>query len=328
MHPLPVENVDGTGKRCGDRRNEDGVASVVELFDDEGRDKGLVTLEQRGLPGALATLPSHLVRKTAKERIARNSFEDRPFDPISDPAAHAMLTQAPMAAQIARTSKSDRRSSAGIQSGSNWVKGCTRAASDFMPLISNRMARYTGTTMSTPRMSALARAANACFMVVHLPPNDSHLASSMGAADGASVQSVTSPVLAWLESESRSIAGCRRTTMRRCGRGGDIGLCARHRAASTRRQFAPRVLDQLALIALGQAARLSLDEIRSMLSPEGGPNIDRKLLAAKAEEIDTAVKQLRAVSRGLRHAAVCRAHESRPVPDLSASAQSGSRWRA
>ena len=53
-----------------------------------------------------------------------------------------------------------------------------------------------------------------------------------------------------------------------------------------KRQFAPGVLDQLALIALGQAAGLSLDEIRSMLSPNGGPSIDRKVLAAKAEEID------------------------------------------
>jgi DNA-binding transcriptional MerR regulator len=92
------------------------------------------------------------------------------------------------------------------------------------------------------------------------------------------------------------------------------GLIASVGPQGVRRQFAPRVLDQLALIALGQAARLSLDEIRSMLSPEGGPNIDRKLLAAKAEEIDTAVKQLRAVSRGLRHAAACRAPSHAQCP--------------
>ena len=81
-----------------------------------------------------------------------------------------------------------------------------------------------------------------------------------------------------------------------------------------RRQFAPNVLDQLALVALGQAAGLSLDEIRSMLSPEGGPNIDRKLLAARAEEIDATVKQLRAVSRGLRHAAACPAPSHAQCP--------------
>jgi len=67
----------------------------------------------------------------------------------------------------------------------------------------------------------------------------------------------------------------------------------------------PGVLDQLALIALGQAAGLSLDKINSMLSPSGAPDIDRRLLEAKADEIDAQVKRLRAMSKGLRHAAVC-----------------------
>jgi DNA-binding transcriptional MerR regulator len=65
------------------------------------------------------------------------------------------------------------------------------------------------------------------------------------------------------------------------------------------------VLDQLALIALGQTAGLSLEEIHSMLTPYGPPNIDRQLLAAKADEIDALIKRLRAVSNGLRHAAAC-----------------------
>jgi len=92
------------------------------------------------------------------------------------------------------------------------------------------------------------------------------------------------------------------------------GLIASVGPQGARRQFAPRVLDQLALIALGQAAGLSLDEIRSMLSPHGGPNIDRKLLAAKAEEIEAKVKHLRAVARGLRHAAVCPAPSHAQCP--------------
>jgi DNA-binding transcriptional MerR regulator len=75
----------------------------------------------------------------------------------------------------------------------------------------------------------------------------------------------------------------------------------------TRRRFAPAVLDQLALIALGQAAGLSLDEVHSMLSPNGQPNIDRQLLIAKANELDATIRQLSAVRRGLRHAAACRA---------------------
>ncbi|RZI39809.1 MerR family transcriptional regulator, partial [Herbaspirillum sp. HC18] len=85
------------------------------------------------------------------------------------------------------------------------------------------------------------------------------------------------------------------------------GLIASLGRQGVRRRFAPAVLDQLALIALGQAVGLSLDEIGSMLSPNGRPAINRQLLAAKADEIDQTIKQLRAVSRGLRHAAACRA---------------------
>ena len=80
------------------------------------------------------------------------------------------------------------------------------------------------------------------------------------------------------------------------------------------RSFAPRVLDQLALIALGQAAGLSLREIGSMLTPSGGTKIDRALLAAKSREIDANIKQLRAVSRSLRHAARCPAPSHAECP--------------
>ena len=92
------------------------------------------------------------------------------------------------------------------------------------------------------------------------------------------------------------------------------GLIASVSAQGARRRFAPGVLDHLALIALGQAAGLSLDEIRSMLSPNGGPFIDRQLLASKADEIDVTIKQLRAMSRGLRHAAACPAPSHAECP--------------
>jgi DNA-binding transcriptional MerR regulator len=81
-----------------------------------------------------------------------------------------------------------------------------------------------------------------------------------------------------------------------------------------RRTFAPSVFDQLALIALGQAAGLSLVEIRSMLTPKGAPRIDRSLLARKADEIDATIRQLRAVSRGLKHAAACPARTHAECP--------------
>jgi DNA-binding transcriptional MerR regulator len=92
------------------------------------------------------------------------------------------------------------------------------------------------------------------------------------------------------------------------------GLIASVGPQGVRRRFAPAVLDQLALIALGQAAGLSLDEIHSMLSPNGGPDIDRQLLSSKADDIDATVKQLRAVSRGLRHAAACPAPSHAECP--------------
>lgn len=72
-----------------------------------------------------------------------------------------------------------------------------------------------------------------------------------------------------------------------------------------RRRFAPSVLDQLALIALGQAAGFSLEEIGAMLTANGQVIIDRQMLSAKADEIEGAIKRLQAVSNGLRHAAAC-----------------------
>ncbi|HEY8608256.1 MAG TPA: helix-turn-helix domain-containing protein [Noviherbaspirillum sp.] len=92
------------------------------------------------------------------------------------------------------------------------------------------------------------------------------------------------------------------------------GLIASVGRQGIRRRFAPGVLDQLALIALGQAAGLSLDEIGSMLSPNGGPAINRRLLVDKADEIERTIRQLRAVSRGLRHAAACRAPSHAECP--------------
>lgn len=83
-----------------------------------------------------------------------------------------------------------------------------------------------------------------------------------------------------------------------------------------RRHFAPDVLDQLALIALGQAAGFSLDEIRAMLTPGGQPDIDRRLLAAKADELDRTAKRLLAMSEGLRHAAVCPAPSHAECPSF------------
>lgn len=109
------------------------------------------------------------------------------------------------------------------------------------------------------------------------------------------------------------------------------GLIASLGRAGVRRRFSPAVLDQLALVALGQAAGFSLDEIRSMFTPNGEPSIDRALLSAKADEIDRTVKRLKAMSEGLRHAAACQAPSHRQCPSfqrlLKASASSARRSR-
>lgn len=93
-----------------------------------------------------------------------------------------------------------------------------------------------------------------------------------------------------------------------------VGLIASPGRQGGRRRFVPAVLDQLALIALGQAAGFSLEEIRTMLSPGGGARIDRRKLATKAGEIDATIGQLRAISRGLKHAAACPAPSHAECP--------------
>ncbi len=74
-----------------------------------------------------------------------------------------------------------------------------------------------------------------------------------------------------------------------------------------RRTFDPAVLQRLALIAMGRAAGFSLDEIARLLGQEGQPRIDRTLLVAKADALDSTIRELSAMRDGLRHAASCRA---------------------
>lgn len=94
------------------------------------------------------------------------------------------------------------------------------------------------------------------------------------------------------------------------------GLIHSLRSEGARRKFSPAVLDQLALIALGQAAGFSLDEIRVMFTPGGEPNIDRAMLASKADELERMVKRLKAMIEGLRHAAACPAPSHAACPSF------------
>jgi len=94
------------------------------------------------------------------------------------------------------------------------------------------------------------------------------------------------------------------------------GLIASVGRRGLRRLFDAGVLERLALIALGQAAGFSLDEIGGMFTPEGRPQIDRKTLTAKAEELDRTIQQLSSMRDGLRHAAVCPAPSHMECPSF------------
>ncbi|MBM4784428.1 MAG: helix-turn-helix domain-containing protein [Archangiaceae bacterium] len=97
-------------------------------------------------------------------------------------------------------------------------------------------------------------------------------------------------------------SGLRPSTLRFYEERGLIASTSRH---GLRRRFEAAVLERLALISLGQAAGFSLDEVRSMLSRDGTPRIDRRLLTARADALDVTIRRLTAMREGLRHAAAC-----------------------
>jgi DNA-binding transcriptional MerR regulator len=92
------------------------------------------------------------------------------------------------------------------------------------------------------------------------------------------------------------------------------GLIASHGRRGLRRLFDAAVLDRLALIALGSAAGFSLDEIARMFAPDGRPRIDRRMLTAKADQLDRTIHKLGAMRDGLRHAAACPARSHMECP--------------
>jgi DNA-binding transcriptional MerR regulator len=94
----------------------------------------------------------------------------------------------------------------------------------------------------------------------------------------------------------------------------EIGLIASIGRRGLRRQFDARVLDRLALIALGRAAGFSLDEIATTFAPDGRTRIDRRMLATKADALDRTIRRLVAMRNGLRHAAVCPAPSHMECP--------------
>jgi DNA-binding transcriptional MerR regulator len=94
------------------------------------------------------------------------------------------------------------------------------------------------------------------------------------------------------------------------------GLIASVGRRGLRRLFDASVLERLALIALGQSAGFSLDEIAGMFTPDGRPRIDRKALATRADELDRTIRQLSSMRDGLRHASVCPAPSHLECPSF------------
>jgi MerR family redox-sensitive transcriptional activator SoxR len=92
------------------------------------------------------------------------------------------------------------------------------------------------------------------------------------------------------------------------------GLIASTGRRGLRRVFHPDVLERLALIALGQVAGFSLDEIARMFAPDGRLRIDRARLTAKAADLDRTIQRLAALRDGLRHAAACSAPSHMECP--------------
>ena len=84
------------------------------------------------------------------------------------------------------------------------------------------------------------------------------------------------------------------------------GLIQSNGRNGLRRLFGANVIERLALISLARKAGFSLDEIGDMFTPDG-PDIDRALLLAKADELDRKIRELTTMRDGLRHAAACRA---------------------
>lgn len=92
---------------------------------------------------------------------------------------------------------------------------------------------------------------------------------------------------------------------------GLISSVSRH---GLRRQFAPEVLLQLKLIAMGKSAGFTLGEIAGMFGRNGMPDLPRATLHAKADEIDRQIRELTALRDTLRHVADCPAPSHMECP--------------
>jgi len=85
----------------------------------------------------------------------------------------------------------------------------------------------------------------------------------------------------------------------------DIGLISSVCRNGLRRQFAPEIVMQLALISMGKSAGFNLDEISGMFGDDRQPDLPRETLHQKADEMDRKIVELKAMRDVVRHVADC-----------------------
>ena len=94
----------------------------------------------------------------------------------------------------------------------------------------------------------------------------------------------------------------------------EIGLIESFRRHGLRRQYAPEVLQQLALISLGKIAGFPLSEMKGMFGKDGSADLPRQALHQRADQLDLQVRQLTTLSKALRHVAECPAETHTECP--------------
>lgn len=94
----------------------------------------------------------------------------------------------------------------------------------------------------------------------------------------------------------------------------EVGLIRSAGRRGLKRLYADEVKTRISIIALAQTAGFSLSEIREMIGSEGRPELDRNALVEKADAIDVRIRELAALSKGLRHIASCTAEHHLDCP--------------
>jgi len=94
----------------------------------------------------------------------------------------------------------------------------------------------------------------------------------------------------------------------------EIGLISSVGRHGLRRQFAPDVLLQLALVSMGKSAGFSLEDIAGMFGRDGRPDLPRQELHDRADDLDRQIRELTALRDTLRHVADCPAPSHMECP--------------